>query len=45
MIIKKDGATIICEMAQTYEGSFEVAEKLVDMAIAAGADAVKFQIF
>lgn len=45
MLLKKDKIMIICEASQTYEGSFEVAEKLVKLAIEVRADAIKFQIF
>lgn len=45
MLIYKDKIAIICEIAQTYEGSFAIAEQLVQAAIAAEADAVKFQVF
>lgn len=45
MLIDKSKTTIICEISQTYEGSFDIAAKLVQAAIAAKADAVKFQIF
>ena len=36
---------IIAEMAQSYEGSYDVARETLDAAAASGADAVKFQIF
>ena len=36
---------VIAELAQSYEGSFCDAQQLVRAAAAAGADAVKFQIF
>lgn len=36
---------IIAEMAQSYEGSFDVARETLDAAAASGADAVKFQVF
>lgn len=36
---------VIAELAQSYEGSFSDAQQLVLAAGAAGADAVKFQIF
>ena len=45
MIMDKKGVFIICEMSQTYEGKYDVAEKLVQAAIDAKADAIKFQIF
>jgi len=36
---------IIAEMAQSYEGSFDVARETLAAAVASGADAVKFQVF
>lgn len=45
MLVKNSGITIICEMSQTYEGSFDVASALVDAVIKAKADAIKFQVF
>jgi len=45
MLIQKDKTAIICEMSQTYEGSFDMAEKIVKCAIGAKADAIKFQVF
>ncbi len=45
MLVQPDKVTIICEMSQTYEGKFEVASKLVQDAITAKADAIKFQVF
>ncbi|OGN00826.1 MAG: N-acetylneuraminate synthase [Candidatus Yanofskybacteria bacterium RIFCSPHIGHO2_02_FULL_41_29] len=34
---------IICEIGINHNGSLELAKKLIDMAVAAGCDAVKFQ--
>lgn len=34
----------IAEVACAHEGSFDAAQKMIDVAVAAGADAVKFQI-
>lgn len=45
MLAKNNRTFIICEMSQTYEGSFEIASKLVQAAIIAQADAIKFQVF
>src|SRR3990167_9550473 len=45
MFVQKNKTTIICEIAQTYVGSFDVAEKFVKVAIDAKADDIKFQIF
>lgn len=45
MLTDKKDVFIICEMSQTYEGKYDVAEKLVQAAIEAKADAIKFQIF
>ena len=36
---------VIAEMAQSYEGSFDVARETLAAAVASGADAVKFQVF
>jgi len=36
---------VVCEMSQTYEGSFEVASRLVQAAVEAKSDAIKFQVF
>ncbi len=45
MLFQPNRTLIICEMSQTYEGSYEVARRLVQAAIAANADAIKFQVF
>ena len=45
MFVQHGKTTIICEVAQTYEGSFDIARRLVQAAVNAKADAVKFQIF
>ena len=36
---------IIAEAGVNHNGSIEIAKKLIDKAVAAGADAVKFQTF
>jgi sialic acid synthase SpsE len=36
---------IIAEAGVNHNGSLEMAFKLIDVAVAAGADAVKFQTF
>ena len=36
---------IIAEMANAHEGKIDVAKKICAAAAAAGADAIKFQIF
>ena len=40
----KDRTTIVAEMAQSYEGSLEVASTIASDACKAGADAVLFQV-
>ena len=45
MLIQSGKTTIICEAAQTYEGSFEIASRLVQAAVTIKADYIKFQIF
>lgn len=45
MFVQQGKTTIICEAAQTYEGSFDIARLLVRAAINAKANAVKFQVF
>jgi len=44
-LFRPDRVLVVAELAQSYEGSFADAEALVRAAAAAGADAVKFQIF
>jgi N,N'-diacetyllegionaminate synthase len=39
------GPLLIAEVGGNHEGDFEAAVRLADLAIAAGADAVKFQIY
>lgn len=43
--LKSDNIFIIAEAGVNHNGSLEFAKKLVDVACAAGADAVKFQTF
>lgn len=45
MIIKKDHVFIIAEAGVNHNGSLDMAVQLIDVAVAAGADAVKFQTF
>lgn len=40
---KKIRTLIVSEIGQSHNGSFELAKKLIDYSVAAGADAVKFQ--
>ena len=43
--MKKDKVFIIAEAGVNHNGSIEIAKKLIDIAAACGADAVKFQTF
>ncbi|KKU13871.1 MAG: NeuB family protein [Candidatus Magasanikbacteria bacterium GW2011_GWC2_45_8] len=45
MLVKTNRTTIVCEMSQTYEGSYDIASALVKAAVDAKADAIKFQVF
>lgn len=45
MILKKDKVFIIAEAGVNHNGSIELAKKLIDAAIDANVDAVKFQTF
>ena len=40
---KKIRTLIVSEIGQSHNGSLELAKKLIDYSVAAGADAVKFQ--
>lgn len=42
---KKDGTYFIAEAGVNHNGSLELAKKLVDASLAAGASAVKFQMY
>ena len=42
---KKDKIFIIAEVGVNHNGSLKKALKLVDLAVSAGADAIKFQTF
>ena len=44
-ILEKDHCFIIAEAASNHNGSLETAKQLVDVAVKAKADAVKFQFF
>lgn len=44
-MILKNGVFIVAEVGVNHNGELEIAKKLVDAAVAAGADAVKFQTF
>ena len=41
----KEGVLIIAEAGVNHNGSVELAKKLIDVAVEAGADVVKFQTF
>lgn len=43
--VGEDNAYFIAEAGVNHNGSLETAEKLIDTAVASGADAVKFQTF
>jgi N,N'-diacetyllegionaminate synthase len=43
--LKSDNVFIIAEAGVNHNGSIELAKKLIDVAVEAGADAVKFQTF
>ena len=45
MIVKKDKVFIIAEAGVNHNGSIELAKKLIDAAVIANVDAVKFQTF
>jgi len=46
LVVDRDGRTfIIAEIGVNHNGSIHLAKKLVDEAVNAGADAVKFQMF
>ncbi|MGD6793067.1 N-acetylneuraminate synthase [Metabacillus indicus] len=45
MLNLQNGAFIIAEIGVNHNGSLDMAKKLVDEAVRAGADAVKFQLF
>jgi len=44
-MIKSDGVFVIAEIGGNHEGDFNQARKLMHLAIDAGADAVKFQVY
>ncbi|MDK2801632.1 MAG: N,N-diacetyllegionaminate synthase, partial [Clostridiales bacterium] len=43
--MKKEGVYIIAEAGVNHNGDINLAYKLIDVAVEAGADAVKFQTF
>ena len=45
MIFSKNKVYLIAEIANSHEGNFETAKKLIDVAHSSNADIVKFQLF
>lgn len=45
MIADRESCFIVAEAGSNHNGSLEHAKKLIDVAVAAKADAVKFQIY